>query len=245
MFTNKKANEGGGFLSAEHLEAAANGRLLARPCRAVEQAERAGRHTLRLDTPRDGLLYVPAGYRHEQPAPLVVMLHGAGGEAEQSLSLTRQFADEFGCVVLAPDSRRTTWDVINGRYGADVAFLNRALEQTFSLCAVNPQACAIGGFSDGASYALSLGLTNGDLFTHVMAFSPGFMSPASRQGKPRLFISHGTRDRVLPVERCSRRIAAQVESAGYELRYREFEGGHTVPLEIAREAFDWFISAHD
>jgi predicted esterase len=33
---------------------------------------------------------------------------------------------------------------------------------------------AVSGFSDGASYALSIGPANGDLFTHVMAFSPGF-----------------------------------------------------------------------
>ena len=33
------------------------------------------------------------------------------------------------------------------------------------------------GFSDGASYALSLGAANGDLFTHIAAFSPGFMRP--------------------------------------------------------------------
>ncbi len=44
----------------------------------------------------------------------------------------------------------------------------------------------IGGFSDGASYALSLGLTNGDLFTHVLAFSPGFMRPASQVGRPKV-----------------------------------------------------------
>lgn len=31
------------------------------------------------------------------------------------------------------------------------------------------------GFSDGASYALSLGLPNGNLFSHIVAFSPGFM----------------------------------------------------------------------
>jgi phospholipase/carboxylesterase len=243
MLTNKKANKGGGIRGAETSEAAATGRLLARPAR-VDRTERAGRQTLRLDEPRDGLLYVPDGYGHERPAPLVLMLHGAGGDAEQSLGLTRQYADEFGFVVLAPDSRRATWDVINGRYGADVSFIDRALEQTFSLCAVNPHRIAIGGFSDGASYALSLGITNGDLFTHVLAFSPGFMSPASREGNPRIFISHGTHDRVLPIERCSRRIVQQVESAGYELRYREFDGAHTVPPQIAREAFDWFVSPH-
>ncbi|HYP02857.1 MAG TPA: PHB depolymerase family esterase [Pyrinomonadaceae bacterium] len=228
----------------ENIEAAANGRLLARPSH-VEWSEHAGRQTLGLDTLRDGLLYVPAGHGRDRPAPLVLMLHGAGGNAEQGLGLVRQLADEFGFVVLAPESRRKTWDVIYRSYGADVAFIDRALGRVFSRCNINPQSVAIGGFSDGASYALSLGLTNGDLFTHVIAFSPGFMAPASRQGKPRLFISHGTQDSVLPVERCSRRITQQVESAGYELRYREFDGAHAVPHEIAREAVDWFVSTHD
>ena len=100
------------------------------------------------------------------------------------------------------------------------------------------------GFSDGASYALSLGLTNGDLFTHVLAFSPGFMAPRKRRGKPRLFLSHGTRDRVLPIDPCSRRIVPQVRRAGYDVTYREFDGPHTVPDEIAREAVDWFLPRH-
>lgn len=227
-----------------NMEAAANGRLLARPSR-VEKTEQAGRLTLQLDATRDGLLYVPAGLQFDRPAPLVLMLHGAGGDAEGGLGLVRQLADEFGFIVLAPASRRKTWDVVYRSYGADVAFIDRALEQTFSRCAVAPQFVAVGGFSDGASYALSLGVTNGDLFTHVIAFSPGFMSPASRQGKPRLFISHGTRDKVLPIERCSRRLAREIRSAGYDLSYREFDGAHTIPPQIAREAIDWFVSSPD
>jgi hypothetical protein len=58
---------------------------------------------------------------------------------------------------------------------------------------VDPTRLAVGGFSDGTSYALSLGLTNGDLFSHVLAFSPGFAVPARRRGRPRLFLSHGAR----------------------------------------------------
>jgi predicted esterase len=108
--------------------------------------------------------------------------------------------------------------------------------------AVDARRLAITGFSDGASYALSLGLTNGDLFTRVIAFSPGFMTPAQRRGKPSLFVSHGTRDGVLPIERSSRRIVPQLERAGYEVRYREFEGGHVVPPGIGREAAEWFTA---
>lgn len=87
-----------------------------------------------------------------------------------------------------------------------------------------------------------MGVTNGDLFTHVIAFSPGFIASAGEHGKPSLFISHGTRDRVLPIEACSRRIVARVRGAGYRVRYKEFDGPHTVPAEIAGEAVDWFLN---
>jgi predicted esterase len=154
----------------------------------------------------------------------------------------RNLADKNGLILLSVDSRSRTWDVIRGGYGPDVAFIDQALAQTFSRYAIDPTHIAVEGFSDGASYALSLGITNGDLFTHVIAFSPGFMAPAAQRGKPRLFISHGKLDPVLAIDRCSRRIVPQLQRAGYELLYREFNGFHTVPGAIAREALDWFVA---
>jgi phospholipase/carboxylesterase len=215
------------------------GVLVARPGK-VDNDSPTGEQQLKLDARRDGLLYVPPGYRSDKPAPLALMFHGAGGEARHGLSLLRSFADSAGLILLAPDSRRETWDVIVGDYGADVAFIDSALAQTFGRYAIDEQRIAFGGFSDGASYALSLGITNGDLATHVIAFSPGFMAPTRQQGEPRIFISHGTRDRVLPIEPCSRRIVPQLKRDGFDVRYREFEGPHTIPTEIAREAVDWF-----
>jgi predicted esterase len=195
-----------------------------------------------LGAARESYLYVPVGYRTERKAPLVLLLHGAGGHARQGLQLLRNLADATGIILLAPASRERTWDLLVGRrYGPDATMIDRALEQTFSRYAIDPARLAIGGFSDGASYALSLGITNGDLFTHVLAFSPGFMAPAERRGSPRVFVSHGTRDGVLPIERCSRRIVLQLERADYEVRYREFDGGHTIPPGIALEAVRWFM----
>jgi phospholipase/carboxylesterase len=125
-------------------------------------------------------------------------------------------------------------------YGSDVEFIDRALEWSFDRLALDTRRLAMTGFSDGASYALSLGLTNGNLFTHLIAFSPGFMAPGDRRGQPPVFVSHGTRDRVLPIEHCSRRIVPQLDRAGYQVHYREFDGPHTVPESIAREALHWF-----
>ena len=234
--------EGEGLKGQRELESASGrGRLSARPgAHPSDATATTGLRPLGLGSGRDGLLYVPAGYRATEKAPLALTLHGAGGDAKSGISHFLDLADEVGVVLLAPESRGRTWDVLSGGYGPDVEFIDRALEWAFDRLAVDTQRLAVTGFSDGASYSLSLGPTNGELFTHLIAFSPGFMAPAARRGKPPVFVSHGTRDRVLPIERCSRRIVPRLEREGYEVRYREFDGPHTVPASIAREALDWF-----
>jgi predicted esterase len=237
-------SEGEGLKGQQEVDSASGrGRLRARPDPLPsDAAARVGLRSLGLGSTRDGLLYVPAGYEAGKRAPLALTLHGAGGDARSGISHFLRLADEAGVVLLAPESRGRTWDVLLGGYGPDVEFIDRALEWAFDRLALDTRRLAITGFSDGASYGLSLGLTNGDLFTHLIAFSPGFMTPATRRGKPPVFVSHGTRDRVLPIERCSRRIVRQLDRAGYRVRYREFDGPHTVPESIAREALRWFSS---
>lgn len=218
------------------------GRLRSRPDDAavVPRATLApGEHALGLAEPRDGLVRVPYGYRADRPAPLVLALHGAGGDAAGGLHPLGDLADDAGLVLLAPDSRADTWDAIRGGFGPDVAFIDAALRWTFARLAIDPARVAVEGFSDGASYALSLALANGDLFRDAVAFSPGFIRPAPRVGEPRCFISHGTHDPVLPIDRCSRRIVPALAEAGYDVRYEEFDGGHTVPASVAQRAIAW------
>jgi phospholipase/carboxylesterase len=222
------------------MQSVEDGRLTSRP-RLVRDNAQVGIRRLELERRRDGLIYIPKGYSAASPTPLAVMLHGAGGDAEHGLSLLREFADESNLILVAPESRSNTWDVMVHDYGPDVAFIDRALEKTFLQYSVDPDRLAIGGFSDGASYALSLGPMNGKFFTHIIAFSPGFMLPKRQEGTPRVFISHGKRDTVLPIDRCSRSIVPRLEREGYDFVYHEFNGPHVVPHEIAREAVDWFV----
>lgn len=199
-----------------------------------------GTHPLGLEADRDPLLYVPPTVAPDTAAPLVLTLHGAGGDAAAGLALLQPLADERGLLVLAPASRGTTWDAIRGAYGRDAAVIDRALTQVFSGFAVDAGRVAVAGFSDGASYALGLGLANGDLFQRIVAFSPGFVPPgAERQGTPLVFVSHGDADEVLPIDRTSRDIVPELRDDGYDVTYREFSGPHTVPPDIAREAADW------
>ena len=188
---------GEGLKGQQQVESArSRGRLRARANPPSSNAAvSTGLRPLGLGSTRDGLLYVPAGYGEQVKAPLALTLHGAGGNARSGISHFLHLADTAGVVLLAPESRGRTCDVHVGGYGPDVEFIDRALGWTFERLVLDTQRLAITGFSDGASYALSLGITNGDLFTYVIAFSPGFMVPARRRGKPPVSISHGTHDR--------------------------------------------------
>ena len=221
----------------------AKARLAARPEGGTSGTGGPGLEPLRIGSERDGVIYAPVGYRPERPAPLVVSLHGANGSARRGLRRLQPLADKHGLVVLAPDSRNRTWDVVLGGYGADVAFLDAALALTFSRYSIDPQRIGLEGFSDGASYALGLGLSNGRLFSHVLAFSPGFVSVVDPEGTPRIFVSHGTADSILPIDQCSRRIVPELRGEDYEVEYVEFEGDHEVPAAIASQGVRWFLGA--
>jgi phospholipase/carboxylesterase len=198
-----------------------------------------GRLLLGLEQVRDSLLYVPPGLHGGIPAGLVLTLHGAGADAAAGLSLLAPVADEYGLALLAPASRGSTWDAVGHRYGPDVSVIDRALDRVFRTIPVDPAHVGIAGFSDGASYALGLGLANGSLIRRIIAFSPGFIPPAPRVGKPAVFVSHGDHDVVLPIGSTSRRIVPALRQAGYDVVYREFPGAHAIPEQIAREAAEW------
>jgi predicted esterase len=216
-------------------------RLSARPG-SPHGSVSTGLTALGLSVGRDGLVYVPAAYDPGVPAPLALLLHGAGRSADDLLNPLRPLADELGLILVAPDSRSSTWDATYATYGPDVDFIDEALRLVFGKCVVDPARVTMAGFSDGATYALGLGLCNGDLVTRIVAFSPGALPPRVAVGKPRLFITHGTQDAVLPIDYTSRAIVPELETAGYQVIYREFDGGHVVPLDLGTEAVRWLVT---
>ena len=198
-------------------------------------------HELGLADGLDGVYYVPAGYSASTPAPLVLALHGAGGRATGAVGVLQPYADARGMVMLGVDSRENTWDAVYHGFGADVTFIDQALAKLFDTVAIDPSRIFIEGFSDGATYALSLGLTNGDLFSKIVAFSAGFVAAGELHGKPDIFVSHGSQDTVFPINDTSRRFVPTLREAGYEVEYREFVGGHSLPTVIREEAVHWLF----
>lgn len=216
-------------------------RLSARPSRPRLRPLRGEVTQLGLDSPRDGLLFVPESYVSALPMPLLVVLHGAGGAADDWQSYWAR-AERYGMIVLAPESRGGTWDRVRGGWGPDVEFLDAALTYTFERCRVDSSRIALAGFSDGASYALSLGAANGDLFSHLIAYSPGFYAPGRPTvGRPRIFVSHGRRDGIFPHWLTENLLVPRLEAAGYDVTFRSFDEGHTVPTAISEAAIAWFV----
>lgn len=184
------------------------------------------------------------------PHPLIVLLHGAGQGADELIPAFRAEADKRGLILLAPKSSGSTWDLIasaerfrgrppkNGEmpeFGPDVARIDAAMGSAFQKAAIDPKHVILAGFSDGASYALSLGLANPALFHGVLAFAPGMMiAPGRVSLAQRVFMAHGRADRAIPIRVSRDGLAPALATAGMKMQYRDFNGGH----DINRKALD-------
>lgn len=199
--------------------------------------------------------YRPANGSSER-RPLIVLLHGAGMSARQFLDGTRDEADRCGCLLLSVQSAAATWDTIglvreaskNGRakrdqlFGADTGRVEQGLSVALRASDADARSVVLAGFSDGASFALSLGLANSATVRGVIAFAPGFhLEPAAINPRQRLFIAHSPTDPILSFERTRDDTVASLKNAGFDIRFRPFEGGHRVDRSVLSDGIDYVL----
>jgi len=164
----------------------------------------------------------------------------------------RDDADRDGFVLLIPTSKSGTWDMIEDlksrlgiemkvtpRYGKDLKALDLALADVFAKVAIDPARVGVMGFSDGATYAFSVGTANPQLFGTVIAFSPGPAFLGKSDPAQRIFISHGENDEVLPYS-YTRGMVAKLRVKRAAVTFEPFKGGHTVPKDIRAKAMALF-----
>ncbi len=200
-----------------------------------------GRNQLGIAAERDAVLYVPSGIDPAVALPLLVMLHGANGNAESVLPWLEEHAERERFLLLAPQSLFFTWDLVMGGNGPDLERLECALAKVASHFFLDLKQFALAGFSDGGSYALSIGLTNGALVSHVIAFSAGFINLYLPQGAPKVLLAHGKQDEQLPVELHGRVHAARLKADGYQLEYIEFDGKHQLQPKVVAHAVEFLL----
>jgi predicted esterase len=169
--------------------------------------------------------------------PLILALHGYGGESADGLWIFRGGWSRPGLVLVAPTAESQGW---NPFLGSDLNSLDRALRRAFARCRIDPRRIAVGGHSDGAGNALTFGLSNGDLFSAVIGIAPAGVVVQKAVGKPRVLVAHGTRDPVIPARRGAA-VVRRLRSSGYDVTHRPFVGGHDVPLGVSRAAVRWFL----
>ncbi|HSI42482.1 MAG TPA: esterase [Xanthobacteraceae bacterium] len=202
-----------------------------------------GRHELGIAQTRDAVLVVPEGIDPAAPTPLVVLFHGGGGSAAKILPMLESHAALNGFLLLAPQSLFPTWDIVIAGNGPDRERLDLALAEVAARFRLAPDRLAFAGHSDGGSYALSLGLTNGHFVSHIIASSAGFMSVHVQEGAPRVFISHGLQDEQIPIGRSGRVHAAQLKQAGYDVSYIEYNGPHAYQPAVVSLAVNFFLAS--
>ncbi len=201
-----------------------------------------GRHDLGLWPERDAVLVVPTGIDPAVPTPLVVLFHGGGGSAQKILPMLEAHAEANGFLLLVPQSLYPTWDIVIAGNGPDRERLDTTLAEVAARFTLDPSHIAFAGHSDGGSYALSLGLTNGQFVTHIIVSSAGFMSVQEQEGAPRIFMSHGIQDEQIPIDRSGRAHSALLKQAGYDVTYVEYNGPHAYQPPVVALAVNFFLA---
>ena len=194
------------------------------------------------------LLLVPETLDRSRRYPLVTVLHGAGRQDELLARACDGEPERRKALFLIPRSLHPTWDLIAAQDRPDLDFLEYAYDLIYRRYPIDPARQALLGYSDGASYGLSIGLSNPRIFRAVMGWSAGFIMVdptfnADADPKPAIYLEHGTHDPVFPFQHVALPLRAALEKAGYDVTYSVDEGGkHWPSRDFQAEALDWFFS---
>lgn len=211
---------------------------------------REGTGTMHLGGPpgtRGGAaVYIPEYLAEDEPAPLVVALHGGSGNGRDFLWTWLRDARSRGCILIAPTAAGDTWAL--GEPAIDGAHIAAVIEAIAQRRAIHPTRRLLTGMSDGGTFTYTFGLGAGCGFTHLAPvaaafnrFIMGFADAGRVAGLP-IRIVHGAQDWMFPVETAeaaSRALAA----AGARVVYEPIEDlAHAYPREANARILDWFLA---
>jgi polyhydroxybutyrate depolymerase len=153
---------------------------------------------------RQYLLHVPASYRPEQPAALVLVFHGAGIGAERFVRYSRlsNVADREGFLIVYPQGlgERPAWDPSPG--SRDVQFVRDLIDQLEQRCNVDPDRIYASGHSNGGGMVNRLACEMADRIAAIGTVSGAYGAGADcAPARPVPVVAiHGIADQIVPYE---------------------------------------------
>jgi predicted esterase len=195
------------------------------------------------DTLQPYRVFVPKSYDGNAAFPLVIALHGMGGDENSYFDFYgngafKVEAERRGYLVACPKGRQSA-SMYLGTAEKDVFDV---IGQVRSAYKVDADRIYLTGHSMGGFGTWSFAMAHPDLFAAIAPVAGGG-NPAGL-GKiahvPELVV-HGDSDKTVSVEQ-SRRMVAAAKEQGIELKYVEIPGGDhvSVALRTFRDVFDWF-----
>ena len=193
-------------------------------------------------------IYVPSGYRHDRPAPLIVTCHGTPpfDVSSHHVRELKMLGERYGCIVIAPELIAT--DGVLGD-GPVVGMLDNernilsvisSLGYRYNIDTAN---IMITGFSGGGFPVYWVGLRHPDIFSVVVARSSnfsginlhGWYTPEARWQAVKVY---HTQNDPGAIRDQSRRAITYLRSKGFRVETEILPGkGHERMPEVAVRFF--------
>ena len=170
---------------------------------------------------RQYVLHVPATYKPEEPAALVLVFHGAGISAKRFVDYTRfsSVADREGFLTVYPQGQgqeeEPFWDTSPG--SRDVQFVRDLIDHLLRRCNVDPKRIYASGHSNGGGMVNRLACELADRLAAIGPVSGAYSSGGCSPSRPiPVFAIHGTEDRTVSYHGIPEWAAAWGERNGCE-----------------------------
>lgn len=180
--------------------------------------------------------YVPEYYHTDRAWPVLLTLHGGGGNDADFVWTWLKYAKSRGYLLISAKSFGPTW------FPWDAPSLLSILDEVQARYRVDPQRILLTGLSDGGSFSYEVGFAFPERF-QALAVVAGILRPHRRSAQANqlpVYVAHGERDQLFPVA-YTRLVVETLRAWGHDVTYHELPGfGHAYPPGENAAILDWF-----